>query len=175
MLSKLSVRTTVAVLAAIGLLATAPSATAAFRDSDAPPAGSPATAAQSPSAGVTVKMPAAVADRLGTDRKALIDAVSADVLSRSDAAKGLTSKAAVGKLAGEGRKVVVDVRTVSVEAGLVASRTSKRPAPTTASRRAGSTSLTARTGNGSRASKATANSPITWPGPRWSGRRSGGP
>lgn len=113
MLSKLSVRTTVAVLAAIGLLATAPSATAAFRDSDAPPAGSPATAAQSPSAGVTVKMPAAVADRLGTDRKALIDAVSADVLSRSDAAKGLTSKAAVGKLAGEGRKVVVDVRTVS--------------------------------------------------------------
>ncbi|MFI2317563.1 peptidase M23 [Streptomyces sp. CB00072] len=113
MLSKLSVRTTVAVLAAIGLLATAPSATAAFRDSDAPPAGSPATAAQSPSAGVTVKMPAAVAGRLGTDRQALIDAVSADVLSRSDAAKGLTSKAAVGKLAGEGREVVVDVRTVS--------------------------------------------------------------
>lgn len=104
MLSKLSVRTTVAVLAAIGLLATAPSATAAFRESDATPTGPPATSAQSPSAGITVKMPSAVANRLGTGREALIDAVSADVLSRSGAAKGLTSKAAVGKLAGEGRK-----------------------------------------------------------------------
>ncbi|MEV7906497.1 M23 family metallopeptidase [Streptomyces anulatus] len=115
MLSKLSVRTTIAALAAIGLLATAPSATAAFRDSAATPAGAPATAEQSPSAGVTVKMPSAVANRLGAGREALIDAVSADVLSRSDAAKGLTAKAAVGKLADEGRKVVVDVRTVSAD------------------------------------------------------------
>ncbi|MFF8506428.1 M23 family peptidase, partial [Streptomyces anulatus] len=113
MLSKLSVRTTVAALAAVGLLATAPSATAAFRDSAAAPAGAPATAAQSLSAGVTVKMPSAVANRLGAGREALIDAVSTDVLSRSHDAQGLAPKAAVSKLAGEGRKVVVDVRTVS--------------------------------------------------------------
>jgi murein DD-endopeptidase MepM/ murein hydrolase activator NlpD len=77
---------------------------------------SPAAAASSagaPSTGVTVKMPAGVADRLGADRAALVDAVSADVLSRSHDAEGLAPKAAVGKLAAEGRKVVVDVRTVS--------------------------------------------------------------
>ncbi|MFD0431868.1 hypothetical protein ACFQ60_45900 [Streptomyces zhihengii] len=58
-------------------------------------------------------MPAAVADRLGTDRGALLDAVSADVLARSHDARGLAPKAAVGRLAAEGRKVVVDVREVS--------------------------------------------------------------
>ncbi|MEV0495229.1 M23 family metallopeptidase [Streptomyces atratus] len=109
MLSKLSVRTTIAALAVTGLLATAPSATATSRHA----AATPVAAAQSPSAGVTVKVPAAVADRLGTGRKALIDAISTDVLSRSHDAKGLTPKAAVSKLADEGRKVVVDVRTVS--------------------------------------------------------------
>ncbi|GGV96826.1 hypothetical protein GCM10015535_66980 [Streptomyces gelaticus] len=111
MLSKLSVRTTVAALAVTGLLAAAPSATASSRHSAATP--TPMAAAQSSSSDVTVKMPATVADRLGTGRKALIDAVSTDVLSRSYDAKGLAPKAAVSKLAAEGRKVVVDVRTVS--------------------------------------------------------------
>ncbi|MFJ7063258.1 M23 family metallopeptidase [Streptomyces griseobrunneus] len=115
MLSKLSARTTVAALAALGLLATAPSATAAFRDSAAIPSGTPATTAQLPSPDVTVKMPSTVANRLGTGRQALIDAVSTDVLSRSHDAKGLTPKAAVRKLADESRKVVVDVRTVSAD------------------------------------------------------------
>ncbi|MFF3392769.1 M23 family peptidase [Streptomyces sp. NPDC002669] len=109
MLSRTSVRTALAALAVTGLLVAAPSATAATRDS----ATTPASTAQPPSAGVTVKMPSAVADRLGTDRRALVDAVSADVLSRSHDAKGLAPKAAVDKLADEGRKVVVDVRTVS--------------------------------------------------------------
>ncbi|MFC9759186.1 M23 family peptidase [Streptomyces sp. NPDC056921] len=113
MLSKLSVRATVAALAATGLLATAPSATAASRPSAATPSAAPVAAVQPPSPGVTVKMPSAVADRLGTGRQALIDAVSMDVLSRSHDAKGLAPKAAVSELAAEGRKVVVDVRTVS--------------------------------------------------------------
>ncbi|MFF8715080.1 M23 family metallopeptidase [Streptomyces sp. NPDC015184] len=113
MLSRTSVRTALAALAVTGLLVAAPSATATSRDSATTPAATPAATAQSPSAGVTVKMPSAVADRLGTDRRALVDAVSADVLSRSHDAKGLAPKAAVDKLADEGRKVVVDVRTVS--------------------------------------------------------------
>ncbi|MDK0524760.1 M23 family peptidase [Streptomyces sp. ML-6] len=113
MLSRTAVRTALAALAVTGLLVAAPSATATSRDSSATPSATPATTAQSPSAGVTVKMPSAVADRLGTGRRALVDAVSADVLSRSHDAKGLTPKAAVDKLADEGRKVVVDVRTVS--------------------------------------------------------------
>lgn len=103
--------------AVTGLLAAAP-ATAA---TDSPPraatavTGSPSATAVtgSPSAGVAVKMPSAVADRLGTDRGALLDAVSADVLARSHDARGLAPKAAVGRLAAEGRKVVVDVREVS--------------------------------------------------------------
>ncbi|MEV6960726.1 M23 family peptidase [Streptomyces sp. NPDC051207] len=109
MLSPLPVRITVAALAVTGLLATAPSATAIPRAPVAPPVA----AAQSPSSGVTVKMPSAIADRLGAGRQALIDAVSTDVLSRSHDAKGLAPKAAVRKLAAEGRNVVVDVRTVS--------------------------------------------------------------
>ncbi|MET9440628.1 M23 family peptidase [Streptomyces sp. NPDC006610] len=107
MLSKLPVRITVAALAVTGLLATAPSAAAIPADTP------PVAAAQSPSSDVTVKMPSAVADRLGTGRQALIDAVSTDVLSRSHDAKGLAPKDAVRKLAAEGRDVVVDVRTVS--------------------------------------------------------------
>ncbi|MFE5514073.1 M23 family metallopeptidase [Streptomyces sp. NPDC056529] len=111
MLSGLPVRIAVTALAVTGLLAAAPSA-------PTPPSAPAtvavsATAAGSPSAGVTVKMPTAVADRLGADRAALVDAVSADVLSRSHDAEGLAPATAVGKLAAEGRKVVVDVRTVS--------------------------------------------------------------
>lgn len=89
-------------LAATGLLAAAPAA----------PADSSAGAGH-PSAGVAVKMPAAVADRLGAERRALLDAVTADVLSRSHDARELAPSAAVGELADEGRKVVVDVRDVS--------------------------------------------------------------
>ncbi|MFH9611326.1 M23 family metallopeptidase [Streptomyces sp. NPDC017448] len=113
MLSKLSVRTTVAALAAAGLLVTAPQATAAFRDSAESSAGTSANAVPSPSSGVTVKMSSAAANGLGAARQALVDAVSADVLARSDDARGLSAKAAVDKFADEGRKVVVDVRTVS--------------------------------------------------------------
>jgi murein DD-endopeptidase MepM/ murein hydrolase activator NlpD len=114
MFSAPSLKLTVAALAVTGLLAVAPSASAT-------PGGSatlPVTAvespsAESPSAGVTAKMSDAVADRLGNGRKALMDAVSADVLSRSHDARQLAPGAAVAKLAEEGRKVVVDVRTVS--------------------------------------------------------------
>ncbi|MGW0034526.1 M23 family metallopeptidase [Streptomyces sp. NPDC003314] len=114
MFSGLPARVALTVLAATGLLAAAPSAsTARSAPAPAPIATTATTAAGSPSAGVAVKMPAAVADRLGTDRKALVDAVSADVLSRSHDAGGLAPATAVGRLAAEGRKVVVDVRTVS--------------------------------------------------------------
>lgn len=109
MFSGLPARVALTVLAATGLLAAAPSASTA-RPAPAPIA---TTAGVSPSAGVAVKMSASVADRLGTDRKALVDAVSADVLSRSHDAGGLAPATAVGRLAAEGRKVVVDVRTVS--------------------------------------------------------------
>ncbi|MFF2652617.1 M23 family peptidase [Streptomyces sp. NPDC058045] len=109
MLSRLSIRTAVAALAVTGLLATAPTVMASPEQSPA----AAAAAAKSPSAGVSVKMADKVADRLGGSRRALIDAVSADVLSRAHDAKGLAPKAAVSKLADQGRKVVVDVRTVS--------------------------------------------------------------
>ncbi|MHA4812881.1 M23 family metallopeptidase [Streptomyces aculeolatus] len=112
MLSRLSVRTVLATLAITGLVATAPSAVATSPEAAVRPLATPASAG-APSAGVTVKMPDKVADRLGAGRKALIDAVSADVLSRSHDAKGLAPAKAVGKLAAEGREVVVDVRTVS--------------------------------------------------------------
>ncbi|MGW9376883.1 M23 family metallopeptidase [Streptomyces albidoflavus] len=102
MRSRRSVRATLVALAATaGLLAAAPAATA---DPE-----SPAPAA-SPSAGVTVKVAQSAADRLGTARKALVDAVSADVLARSHDASELSPKTAVAQLAEEGRKVVVDVR-----------------------------------------------------------------
>ncbi|MFI1224321.1 MULTISPECIES: M23 family metallopeptidase [unclassified Streptomyces] len=107
MFSRLSVRTTVVALAVTGLLSAVPAAMATSRG----PA--PVTASPSSSAGVTVKMPAAVADRLGADREALVDAVSTDVLTQTHDAGGLAPKAAVDKFADEGRKVVVDVRTVS--------------------------------------------------------------
>ncbi|KRV46448.1 peptidase M23 [Wenjunlia vitaminophila] len=112
MLSKLSVRSTLATLAVFGLLATAPSAVATSRDAVATPAAAPASDT-SPSAGVTVKLPDRVADHLGAGREALIDAVSTDVLSQSHDAKGLAPANAVSKLAAEGREVVVDVRTAS--------------------------------------------------------------
>ncbi|MFJ9690243.1 M23 family metallopeptidase [Streptomyces bacillaris] len=102
MFSGLSIRITVAALAVTGLLAVAPVATAA------PDASTAAT-----SADIVVRMPSAVQDRLGADRGRLIDAVSADVVERSRDAEGLAPKAAVAKLADEGRKVVVDVRTVA--------------------------------------------------------------
>ncbi|MFT9671248.1 M23 family metallopeptidase [Streptomyces rhizosphaericola] len=102
MFSGLSIRITVAALAVTGLLAVAPVATAA------PDASTAAT-----SADVVVRMPSAVEDRLGADRGQLIDAVSADVLARSHDAEGLAPEAAVAELADEGRKVVVDVRTVA--------------------------------------------------------------
>ncbi|MFF4173828.1 M23 family peptidase [Streptomyces sp. NPDC001744] len=109
MFSGLSARITVTALAVTGLLAVAPSAPATPGSSPT----RPAVAAGSPSAGVTVKMPASVAGRLGTERGALVDAVSADVLSRFHDARGLAPAAAVGKLAAEGREVVVDVRAVA--------------------------------------------------------------
>ncbi|ARI56011.1 peptidase M23 [Streptomyces sp. S8] len=102
MFSGLSIRITVAALAVTGLLAVAPVATAA------PDASTAAT-----SADVVVRMPSAVEDRLGADRGKLIDAVSAGVLARSHDAEGLAPEAAVAELADEGRKVVVDVRTVA--------------------------------------------------------------
>ncbi|MGW3439228.1 M23 family peptidase [Streptomyces bacillaris] len=102
MFSGLSIRITVAALAVTGLLSVAPVATAA------PDASTAAT-----SADVVVRMPSAVEDRLGADRGKLIDAVSADVLARSHDAEGLAPEAAVAELADEGRKVVVDVRTVA--------------------------------------------------------------
>lgn len=97
MLSGLSVRIAVTALAVTGLSAAAPPA-------PTPPSAravASATAAGSPSAGVTVKMPtgvtvkmpAGVADRLGTDRAALVDAVSAGVLSRSHDVEGLAPAA----------------------------------------------------------------------------------
>ncbi|MEW9512680.1 M23 family metallopeptidase [Streptomyces bacillaris] len=98
----LSIRITVAALAVTGLLAVAPVASAA-----------PDASAAATSADVLVKMPSAVGDRLGADREKLVDAVSADVLARSHDAEGLAPEAAVSKLADEGRKVVVDVRTVA--------------------------------------------------------------
>ncbi|MFD5976706.1 MULTISPECIES: M23 family metallopeptidase [Streptomyces] len=98
----LSIRITVAALAVTGLLAVAPVASAA-----------PDASAAATSADVVVKMPSAVGDRLGADREKLVDAVSADVLARSHDAEGLAPEAAVSKLADEGRKVVVDVRTVA--------------------------------------------------------------
>ncbi|MEU3265475.1 M23 family metallopeptidase [Streptomyces bacillaris] len=102
MFSGLSIRITVAALAVTGLLAVAPVASAA-----------PDASAAATSADVVVKMPSAVGDRLGADREKLVDAVSADVLARSHDAEGLAPEAAVSKLADEGRKVVVDVRTVA--------------------------------------------------------------
>ncbi|WP_430480333.1 M23 family metallopeptidase [Streptomyces sp. P11-1] len=102
MFSGLSIRITVAALAVTGLLAVAPVASAA-----------PDATAAATSADVVVKMPSAVGDRLGADREKLVDAVSADVLARSHDAEGLAPEAAVSKLADEGRKVVVDVRTVA--------------------------------------------------------------
>ncbi|MER7745640.1 M23 family metallopeptidase [Streptomyces bacillaris] len=102
MFSGLSIRITVAALAVTGLLAVAPVASA-----------SPDASAAATSADVVVKMPSAVGDRLGADRGKLVDAVSADVLARSHDAAGLAPEAAVSKLADEGRKVVVDVRTVA--------------------------------------------------------------
>ncbi|MEU0163673.1 M23 family metallopeptidase [Streptomyces sp. NPDC006261] len=114
MLSRLSARTTLAAIMAIGLLATAPVAEA-YQDSAAAPTGVPARSTQSPSPHVSVKMPPSVAEHLGAGRQALIDVVSEDVLSRSHDAKGLAPGAAVSKLAEQGRKVVVDVRTVSAD------------------------------------------------------------
>ncbi|QCW76677.1 M23 family metallopeptidase [Streptomyces sp. S6] len=102
MFSGLSIRITVAALAVTGLLAVAPVASA-----------SPDASVAATSADVVVKMPSAVGDRLGADREKLVDAVSADVLARSHDAEGLAPEAAVSKLADEGRKVVVDVRTVA--------------------------------------------------------------
>ncbi|MEU7347306.1 M23 family metallopeptidase [Streptomyces bacillaris] len=102
MFSGLSIRITVAALAVTGLLAVAPVASAA-----------PDASAAATSADVVVKMPSAVGDRLGADREKLVDAVSAEVLARSHDAEGLAPEAAVSKLADEGRKVVVDVRTVA--------------------------------------------------------------
>ncbi|MGA5873638.1 M23 family metallopeptidase [Streptomyces cinereoruber] len=109
MLSGFPARIAVTALAVTGLLAAAPSARTAPRV----PAAASATAADPSSSGVTVKMPTAVADRLGTDRKALVDAVTADVLSRARDAGGLAPATATGRLAAEGRKVVVDVRSAS--------------------------------------------------------------
>ncbi|MFC7220990.1 M23 family metallopeptidase [Streptomyces polyrhachis] len=100
--STLFARTALAALAVAGLVATASSATAT------PTATTPA-----PSAGVTVKMPTGAADLPAADHRALPDAVSADVLSRTHDVKELAPKAAAAKLADEGRKVVIDIRTVS--------------------------------------------------------------
>lgn len=102
MFSGLSIRSTVAALAVTGLLAVAPVASAADDASTA-----------ATSADVVVTMPSAVEDRLGADREKLIDAVSANVLARSRDAADLTPKAAVARLADDGRKLVVDVRTVA--------------------------------------------------------------
>ncbi|TXS48186.1 M23 family metallopeptidase [Streptomyces sp. t39] len=101
------VRIAVTALAVTGLLAAAPAAPANSSPTSA------STVTQHPSSGVAVKMPAAVAGRLGAERTALVDAVAADVLSRSHDTRGLAPEAAVGELAAEGRKVVVDVRDVS--------------------------------------------------------------
>ncbi|WP_436737233.1 M23 family metallopeptidase [Streptomyces sp. BBFR102] len=101
MLSRRSLRAALTALAATaGLLTAVPAAAAA-------PEG---PAAASPSAGVTVKMADTAADRLGTARQALVDAVSADVLARSHDAGELSPGTAVARLAEEGREVVVDVR-----------------------------------------------------------------
>ncbi|MFJ9639315.1 M23 family metallopeptidase [Streptomyces sp. NPDC101178] len=111
---KFSARTALAALATCGLLVTAPSATAAVRDA-APvtPSAGMASEERSASTGVTVKLSPAVVSSLGDGRQALLDTVSADVLSRSHDGKGLAPQVAVRKLGSEGRKVVVDVRTAS--------------------------------------------------------------
>lgn len=101
--SKLSRRTTVATLALVTLLLAAPPATASTPPADA----------VQPGAGVTVKLPAAVAGALGAGGKSLVDTVAAGILSRSHDANGLAPAVAVGKLAAEGRRVVVDVRTAT--------------------------------------------------------------
>ncbi|GAA3099987.1 murein DD-endopeptidase MepM/ murein hydrolase activator NlpD [Kribbella aluminosa] len=103
--SKLSLRTTVATLAIGGLLLAAPPATASSQLSTSP--------TQASVAGVTLKLPSAVAGTLGAGSKSLVDTVAADVLSRSHDAKGLAPAVAVGKLSAQGRKVVVDVRTAT--------------------------------------------------------------
>jgi LasA protease len=101
--SKLSVRIAAAALGAVTVFAVTPTAADATTDAKPSPAG----------AGVTVKMPTEVANALGTSRGALVDAVAADALGRSQAGRGLAPSVALGKLAGEGRKVVVDVRSAT--------------------------------------------------------------
>ncbi len=103
--SKLSVRISAAAFSAATVLALAPAATAVSADA----AATPGPAADV----VTQKVPATVAGTLGASRQALVDAVSADALSRSAAVRGLARTDALGKLAAEGRKVVVDVRSAA--------------------------------------------------------------
>ncbi|NIK62503.1 M23 family metallopeptidase [Kribbella shirazensis] len=98
--SKLSVTIAASALAASTIFAVAPPATATPA---APPAG----------AGVTVKIPAAAAGALGESRQALVDAVTTDALGRSHDGRGLAPSVAVGKLAEQGREVVVDVRSAT--------------------------------------------------------------
>ncbi|MEU4392110.1 M23 family peptidase [Kribbella sp. NPDC023855] len=97
--SNLSLRISATALAAVTVFAVAPTATA----------GPPDAAAND----VVLKMPTTVAETLGASRQSLVDAVAADALGRSTAGRGLTKSVALGKLAAEGRKVVVDVRSAA--------------------------------------------------------------
>ncbi|GAA1573572.1 hypothetical protein GCM10009789_28850 [Kribbella sancticallisti] len=108
--SNLFVRSTFAAVAAAGMLVAAPAVAAphdatAVRDVGATP---------SPVApGVTLKMPAAIAGTLGVSRQSLVDAVATDALARSEAGRGLAPADAISRLAAQGRKVVVDVRSAA--------------------------------------------------------------
>jgi hypothetical protein len=103
--SNLSVRISAITLAAATVFAVAPAATAAPHDAVATP--SPVAA------GVTPRMPAAVAETLGASRQSLVDTVAADALGRSADGRGLAQSVALSKLSAQGRKVVVDVRSAA--------------------------------------------------------------
>ncbi|WP_202806410.1 M23 family peptidase [Kribbella catacumbae] len=90
-------------LAAATVFAMAPAASAAPPD---------AVATESPAAaGVTLKVSATAAETLGASRQSLVDAVAADALGRSVDGRGVAKSIALGNLAAQGRKVVVDVRS----------------------------------------------------------------
>jgi LasA protease len=101
--SKLSLRVSAAALATATVLAVAPTASAAPLVADATPS----------LAAAEVRMPTKVAGILGSSGRTLIDSVAADALRRSQDGQGIAPSVALGKLAAEGRSVVVDVRSAA--------------------------------------------------------------
>lgn len=106
--SNLYVRLTFA--AATGLLVAAPAVAAPH---DATAVRSVGATPSLIATGVTLKMPAVIAGTLGVSRQSLVDAVATDALGRSEAGRGLAPAVAISRLAAQGRKVVVDVRSAA--------------------------------------------------------------